>query len=309
MSTDITPYRNASLDEKYRYARALAEAGDLLPKGLWANVRNAETGLMENRPSPGKVMLVAETGAMLGIHPMAALQGIDVIEGNPTIKPSLMTALVREAGHTLRIKKTGTIEGGDIAVTATLIRSDDPDFTYESTWEPKDAIRAGLIDSYKPNAEGVWQVRARSQNDNIKPWEAYTPAMLRWRAVGDVVREGAEDVLLGVHYTAEELTSGPTDAGEMVQVTAAPAEDWAALIAAATTKTELTAIANRARAAEQFTDAIRTLVLARSGMIHRGETPAEEPTAEEQVEVVDGELSKEEYERQSAAEHAAAVQS
>lgn len=284
MSTDITTYRNASLDEKRAYANTLAAAGELLPKGLWANVRNETTGLMENHPSAGKVLLLVETGLMLGLHPMAALQGIDVIEGHPTLKPALMTAIIRQAGFSLRISETGTVRGGDISCTVTLIRPDDPDFPYTSTWTPDDAILAGLVDSYTEGNDGVWTIRARDKNGEAKPWEKYTKRLLRWRAVGDVGSAGAEDVLMGMHYTPEELGAEIDQDGGLLQIPATasePTEDWSTLISEATTKDALADI--KKRAGSEWTDVLNTKLLTHYGMLNRGEIEApavDEPTDE-----------------------------
>lgn len=288
MSTAITPYVSASLDEKRAYVQTLAAAGDLIKKGLWANVKNPETGLMENRPSPGKILLVVETGLMLGLHPMAALQGIDVIEGNPTIKPALMSALIRDAGHVLRIEQTGTIEGGDFAVTTIGIRSDDPEHPYIYTWTPHDALRAELIDSYQPDANGVWRVRCVDKNGLAKPWQKWTARMCRWRSLGDTGSAGFEDVLLGMHYTPEELGATVDENGAAVDVReiaqAEPSEEWAALIEACTTKDELTAVKKRAGA--EWNDKLNTLLLTRFGMFSRAEIAAPEPEPEPQPEEV-----------------------
>lgn len=316
-STDLAPYRNASLEEKRAYVQTIASAGDLLPKGLWANVKNAETGLMESRPSPGKVMLVVETGVMLGLHPMAALQGIDVIEGHPTLKPALMSALIRKAGHTLRITQTGTVETGDLAVTTTIVRSDDPDFPYVYTWTPFDALRAGLIDSYTADDKGVWRVRARSEKGAIKPWEAYTARMCRWRSLSDAASAGTEDVLMGMHFTPEEL-GVPVDADgdrteELPSYT--PSKDWASMLRGQTSMEKITAIVKEAKDADEYTDEVRTLALTRIGMISRNELeaqvaglPESEPDDDSGGNVRDGEITDEEYERIAAAEYAAAVE-
>ena len=275
MSTDVTPYINASLEEKRLYAQMLSSAGDFLPRAFVGPVKNPETGMMEQRVLPGKILMIAEMGAMLGIHPMAALQGVDVIEGNPTIKPALMSALVRERGFTLRSWTTGTIEGGDIAAHATLVRPDDPEFTYESTWTPFDAIRAGKVDSYEPDGNGVWHIRARSEKDKPLPWEAFTKRMLRWRVIGDVCTEGAEDILLGIHYMPDELVDLVDDEGRAVITTlpATPSEDWIQQIEAAARKEDLVALRQRAEAANEWTDELQTTLLARAGMLTRGEAP------------------------------------
>jgi hypothetical protein len=275
MSTEITTYVRATLAEKRDYVQTIAQAGELLPKGLWHNVRNPDTNMMEQRPSPGKVMLVVETGIMLGVHPMAALQGIDVIEGHPTIKPALMSALIRQAGHSLRIRQTGSVRGGDLAVTTTLIRKDDPDFPYEYTWTPQDAVDAGLLDSYRPNAEGVWEPRARSKDNNPKPWELYTARLCRWRSLSDAASAGAEDVLMGLHYTAEELGAA-VDADGAAIAAPAPAEptrDWLAEIAAATTHEAVEDLLDAADDAGERTDALRTAAMTRHGMLGSAAEP------------------------------------
>lgn len=311
MSTDLTPYRNASLEEKRAYVQTIAAAGELLPKGLWANVKNPETGLMENKPSPGKVLLVVETGVMLGLHPMAALRGIDIIEGNPTLKPALMSALIRDAGHVLRIEQTGTVEGGDLAVTTTGIRSDDPEHPYIYTWTPHDALRAGLVDSYAPDEKNVWRVRARSDKGGIKPWEAYTARMCRWRSLGDVASAGFEDVLMGMHYTPEELGANVNANGEVVELieTPAPARDWSTELRGLTSKQEINDLVRAARNAGQYTDEVRTVALTRLGTIGRQEIEAPAAQAPAQTVLVDrpDELTEEEYERQSIAEHEEAM--
>lgn len=338
MSTDIAVYQQSTLDERYRYAKAIAAGGELLPKGLWANVKNPETGLMENRPSAGKVMLITETGLMLGLHPMAALRGIDVIEGNPTLKPALMSALIRDAGHTLRIQQTGTVEGGDLAVTVTGIRTDDPDFPYVYTWTPHDALRAGLLDSYAPGADGKWIAKARDDKNRPKPWEKWTARMCRWRAVGDVGSSGFEDVLMGLHYTPEELGADVNDAGELVPTASAPVAessiDWEAQLKGAPSVDELKAIWRSIPEAQQ-TDTLNTIMLARGGQLRREESaeasvqpsapsptppaapaaePAKPPAAEPEVieaELVDdeppapAEPSDDEWEREEAAKFAA----
>ena len=301
MSTDITPYRAASLDEKRRYVETLASAADLIPKGLWANVRN-EQGIMVNAPSPGKILLVAETGAMLGLHPMAALQGIDVIEGKATISPQLMTGLLRAAGHKVRIKTSGTVTGGDYSVTVTLIRSDDPDEPFESTWDIDRAVRAGLCAYSLDTATGKWSVKARSQSGRPLPWENYPETMCKWRAIAELGREGGDDVLKGISYTPEEMGAVVTEDGDLETVGVEPSEDWAASILATDSKEAITAVVDRAKESGEFTDVVRTQALTRYGMLNR----APEEVVEGELEETAAESEEEKYERESAAEYDAA---
>jgi len=284
MSTALATYQNASLSERQSYAQTLAAAGDLIPKGLWAPVRKADGSMGVPAPSPGKVLLVMETGAMLGLHPVAALQGVNVIEGKATLSPALMTAVIRSAGHKIRVDVHGTVEGGDIRAVAKLTRADEPDEPYIVEWTVHDAIKAGLVQSYEPDGNGVWQVRARSKDGHAKPWEAYTRSMLKNRAIGEVARDGAQDVLMGAAYTPEELGALVDESGEVVEADIEPSEDWAAHIEAAATADEVKEIVQRAKAAGEFSDDVRTLALARYGTLSRA---TEEVVAE--ADVVDQE--------------------
>lgn len=155
------------LPERIGYAKALA-ASRLLP--------DAFAGHPEN------VLIALECGAALGVPPIQALSSINVIKGKPTMSADLMAALVRRAGHKLRV------EGDDSRCTATVVRADDPDHPMSAAWDLDKARRAGLM--------------GRNQT-----WSQYPGAMLRARAVSEVVRAAASEVLMGVIYTPEELAS------------------------------------------------------------------------------------------------------
>ncbi|WP_105033531.1 hypothetical protein [Cryobacterium aureum] len=290
MSTDLTVYRNESLEARMGYARTMASAGDLIPKGLWSS----PGGGVLPAPSPGKVLLVMETGAMLGIHPVAALSGINIIEGKPSISPALMSALVRGAGHTLRVVTDGTVEGGDFTATATLTRSDDLDFTYKSTWTPHRAMRAELC-TYKQEG-GVWKVSATGSKGGVKPWQAYTENMCKWRAVGEVCGEGAQDVIMGMH-TPDEIGGLVTDAGEMIATPDAapePTEDWLALIEATDDKYDLSVLSQRIQGFEakdgtrvrdsEMTEAIRTAIMTHASTLTKDSRETPPPAAAAEAE-------------------------
>lgn len=264
MSTAITTYDRSSLPERAQYAQTLAGAADLIPRGLF----DKATG----KPSPAKILLVMETGAMLGLHPMAALQGINVIEGKATISPQLMTGLIRAAGHRLVIEKRGSIKTGDLSVTVTATRADSGD-VFTDTWDLDRAVRAGLCELVRDSETGDFAVRARSEKGNPLPWEKYPELVMTWRTIGVVGREGFDDVLKGISYMPEELGADVSEEG-IVEADPEPSEDWAAAIEAAATKEEVTAIVDRAKAAGDWNDEVRTLALARYGMLNRDPEPA-----------------------------------
>lgn len=299
MSTAVAPYESASLNDRMKYAQTLASAGDLIPKGLWNSATNVNGVLVPPAPSPGKVLLVMETGAMLGLVPAAALQSIDVVEGRATLSARLMGALIRKAGHKLEVVKTGSVVGGDYSVTVTGTRSDD-ETVFTSTWNFPRAIRAGLVQSYQRNTNGVWEVRARSEKGNAKPWEAYAETMPVWRAMSEVGREGFSDVLFGL-YSTEEMTDGGIPLSDPEPE---PSEDWQKLIAAAETRDELDAIRERMR--PEATEKLKAAWFARAGFLDR-EANTEDAVIVE--DAVDHEaLDASDYETTEAAEFDAAVE-
>ena len=206
-----------SISSRIRYAKELSESG-LLPA--------------EYRKNPANVLFAVEYGLMLGIHPMSAITGIHVIDGKPSASAALMSALVRDAGHRLRVSVTGTVEGGDLKATARLTRKDDPDFTFEAVWTIDRAVRAELVESYRQGTDGKWVLKATTgSRGKAGNWQKYPEAMAKARAISEVVREACEEVLCGVRYTPEELGAMVNEDGNVIDGTvvsetlAAPAEE------------------------------------------------------------------------------------
>lgn len=153
-----------AVPDKIQYARALADSG-LLPA--------------QYRKQPANLLYAIEYAEMLGTHPLTAVTGVFVIDGKPSASAALISALVRRAGHKLRV--TGDAK----SATAQIIRADDPEFTFEVTFTMDDAKAAKLAD------KGVWK--------------QYPASMLKARAITQCARDACEDALAGLHYTAEEL--------------------------------------------------------------------------------------------------------
>lgn len=155
---------SASLQDQMRYAEALAGSG-LLPA--------------QYRRQPANLLYAISYAEMLGTHPLTAVTGIHVIDGKPSASAALISALVRRAGHRLRVT------GDDTHAVAEIVRADDPEFTFRAEWTLDRAKQAGLT------GKGVWR--------------QYPAAMLKARAITEVARDACEDALAGLHYTAEEL--------------------------------------------------------------------------------------------------------
>lgn len=138
----------------------------------------------EYRGKPADIVWAMDIGDALGVPYTQVMQSMVVARGKMTMSADLMGAVVRRAGHRLRLR-----EDGD-SVTATLIRSDDPDYEFTVTW-----------DKAKAQAAGLWGSRG--------PWQQYPRQMLRARAITEVCRQGASDALAGTVYTPEELEPMP----------------------------------------------------------------------------------------------------
>lgn len=183
MTTDLATRTDApvahvpmTLPEKMKYAEALASA-NLLPRAY--------------QKQPGNVLLAMELGDAMGIPAIQAINDVHVIEGKPSASANLIGAMVRKAGHKLRVN------GDDTYATAQVIRADDPDFTFEVTWTLDRAKTAGLLTG-KGN------------------WSKYPAAMLKARAITEVARSACPDALYGVTYTPEELGAVVTEDGDPV---------------------------------------------------------------------------------------------
>lgn len=171
MSSELVRQEPNSIVERAQWANQLA-AADLLPVAY--------------KGRPGNLIMAAELAKSLNLHPMTAITGMYVINGKPTASAALMSALVRRAGHKLRVT------GNNVKATATLIRADDPDFEFSVTWE--------LMKN--PNGNPSAEEAGLLGKDT---WRLYKASLLKWRAVSQVCRDGAEEALMGLHYTPEEM--------------------------------------------------------------------------------------------------------
>ena len=156
---------------------------DMAEAGIYAQAHALVPYQM--RGNTGDMYLLMQIAKHLNIPLITALRGLSFI-GDKDVKPAmtaqLMSALVRNAGHTLREQwdaETNT-------ATATLIRKDDPSFEHVAVWDEEKARVAGLWES-------------------TPTWVQYPKAMLTARAMSEVCRHAASEVLLGFSYVPEEF--------------------------------------------------------------------------------------------------------
>jgi hypothetical protein len=120
-------------------------------------------------------------GAELGLGPMQSLNSIHVIEGRTAMSPELMRAMVARHGHRIDV-----IENSATSCEVKGIRSDTGSMA-TVRWTMEDAKLAGLA----------------GKNN----WKTYPRAMLLARATSELCRIVFPDVIAGLSYTPEEVSS------------------------------------------------------------------------------------------------------
>ena len=156
----------ATIREQMDYAQAIAQA-NVIPDAY--------------RGKPADILVAMGLGYSMGLSPTESLYRINVIKGKPTASAELIAAQVRKAGHKLRITK----DAQNMSVTASIVRADDPEFTFTATRDHAWAKSMGL-----------------DMRDN---YTQQPLTMLTWRAITAVAREACPEALYGTAYTPDEM--------------------------------------------------------------------------------------------------------
>lgn len=184
MSNELTPIQpqpqqQITLQDQMAFAKAVCQS-DIIPTVY--------------RGKPANILVAVGYGAPLGLTPMQSLQDISVINGKPTASSSFIASHVRMAGHKLRVKK----DEKALSVTATIVRSDDPDYPISVTRDKAWAQQMGLLNK-----------------DNYRKQPL---TMLTWRAITAVAREACPEILYGVQYSPDELHDLDTNSDVLAEV-------------------------------------------------------------------------------------------
>jgi len=148
-------------------------------KMMMAEIAKTEFVPLALRGKPDAALAAILYGRELGFPPMTALKYVQVIQGQPTVAPRAMAALIRRAGHVLKLEKISPQKA-----RITGARRDTGE-TQTVEWTIDQARRAGLV------REG-------------SGWQKYPEDMLFARAMGTLGRRLFEDVVLG-SYSPEEM--------------------------------------------------------------------------------------------------------
>ena len=150
------------------------------------------------RGKPENVLLATLAGQPFGWDPTMSMRSFHIIEGQPSLKPEIMLALVRRAGHS--VQGTTATDGA----TVTGKRRDTGD-SMTVTYTLEDARRANLL--------------------NKSVWKQYPASMCWARALSQLCRMLFPDVVLGAGYTPEELGASVSHDGDVIEATVAPTRE------------------------------------------------------------------------------------
>jgi len=135
------------------------------------------------RQKPADVAIVLSQGQELGLGPMQSLNGIEVIQGRPTIKPEMALALIRARIPDAVIRIEKATESEAIVYMARSHNDEEQGNGYRAHWTLAKARLMGLMGK-----------------DNYKKQPG---TMLRWRAVGEAARTMFSDILKGLYVEGE----------------------------------------------------------------------------------------------------------
>jgi len=151
------------------------------------------SGMFPDLESEAQAFVKIMAGRELGIGPMAAMMGINVIQGKVTLSSNLMAAKVKASGTYTYLPREISNERVELEFLQNGESIGVSEFSIE------DAQRAGLL---------------KGQN-----WQKYPKAMLFARSLSQGVRWYCPDVLSGAPaYVPEEMGAEVNEEGEAVRI-------------------------------------------------------------------------------------------
>jgi hypothetical protein len=202
-------------DSTWRMSKALAQSGSF--KDIRADEQGAKMAL-------ARIML----GADLGMSPTQALMGIDIVKGNPQIRGVALGRMVRLTAkrptpsgesYDYAVLDRGFQPDAEYAVVALYRRDEDGAWPYVEDAEGETfptsvgpvTIRKGKRIPEAVEAFKLDQARKRNLIKSDGAWETQPEVMCVWRALSQLVRFYAPDVIGGmpVYTEADGLRTTP----------------------------------------------------------------------------------------------------
>ena len=175
-------------EDAFRFAKTVITSG-LAPKGF---------------TTPEQVLIALQTGAEAGLTPMQSLGAVVVVNGRPSWMGDAAKALVRRAG----LLK----EGSD--VEERLLGEGDAMVARVTAWRKGLAVpNVSEFSVTDAKVAGLWKKSG--------PWTQYPKRMLKYRALGFLLRDVFSDVLMGLR-TADEESDMPAARGTTVALAPEP---------------------------------------------------------------------------------------
>lgn len=145
VSTRSTPAPVASrMDDDFRMARAIADAGAMIPSGY--------------RGKPGAVVLVQQWARQRGLDVMTAMQTVSFVDGKPVIDATMQRALAQRAGYSVRVTEADN-------VSATVEVWKDGEKIGQASYNIEQAKQANLTGkkNWQQNPEDMLVARATTR--------------------------------------------------------------------------------------------------------------------------------------------------
>lgn len=134
---------------------------------------------------PYDIFVILQMGIELGLKPMQALNGINVIQGKPTLAPQTMLALIYQKSAKPYIRFfTKLNEAGEFESYCCEMAREKGQDSYTAEWNEKKAREMNLL-----------------TKDN---WKKQFENMCKWRCVSEAARVIFPDIIQGF-YTPEEM--------------------------------------------------------------------------------------------------------
>lgn len=190
MSTSLT-IREDHIEEQPTRAMTPAESDFAMQQRI-AKIFSA-SGYFQDARDLAQAFVKIQAGKELGIPPMAAMSGISVIDGKPSIGANLIACCMKRHGYTWKVKRLDT-KGCELEIFMGGQSQGVCSFTEE------DAKRAEVL--------------------NKKNWTRYPKSMYFARTISQAAKLFAPEIFGGVTvYTAEELGAENTNEDGIIETT------------------------------------------------------------------------------------------